>query len=104
LSRGGHQIWATCAEHTGETQPRREEIYGQAPLFESIAAVPTLALTQSAKCDDVLREPAPKQTLELARIMWHHARGVAYARTARPDSAERELSALRTLAAEIPRE
>jgi hypothetical protein len=36
--------------------------------------------------------------------MWHHARGVAYARTARPDSAERELSALRTLAAEIPRE
>ena len=80
------------------------EIYEQAPLFELIAAVPTLALTHFARWDDVLREPAPKSTLTLARAMWHHARGIAYARTARPDSAERELSALRTLAARIPRD
>ncbi|MEO7457583.1 MAG: hypothetical protein ABIY52_15080 [Gemmatimonadaceae bacterium] len=109
-----HFLWAAAAMD-GQTKVSLKaardlvanvpvEIYEQAPLYELIAAVPTLALTRFAKWDDVLSEPAPKATLMLARTMWHHARGVAYARTARPDSAERELSALRALAARIPRD
>ena len=109
-----HFLWAAAAMD-GQTKVSLKaardlvanvppEIYEQAPLFELVAAVPTLALTHFAKWDDVLREPAPKPTLKLARTMWHHARGVAYARTARPDSAEGELAALRTLAAQIPRD
>jgi tetratricopeptide (TPR) repeat protein len=107
-----HFLWAAAAMD-GQTkvslQASRDlvksvpiEIFEQVPLFEMIAAVPVLALTHFAKWDDVLREPAPKPTLKLARAMWHHARGVAYARTNRPDSAARELADLRAVAAQIP--
>ncbi len=80
------------------------EIYEQAPLFELIAAVPTLALARFEMWNDVLGEAAPKASLRLARTMWHHARGIAYARSGRPDSALRELAALRVIAAKIPRD
>ena len=80
------------------------ELYEQAPLFEMIAAVPALALARFERWGDLSSEPAPKTTLKLARALWHHARGVAYARTGKVELAERELAALRALAAEIPRD
>ena len=80
------------------------ELYEQAPLFELIAAVPTLAIARFERWDDVLREPAPRASLKLATALWRHARGVAFARTGRPDSAEAELATLRTVAAAIPKD
>ena len=109
-----HFLWAAAAmdgQSKVSLKAARElvaqippQIYEQAPLYELIAAVPTLALARFEMWDDVLREAAPKPSLRLARAMWHHARGIAYARSARPDSALGELVALRSLAATIPRD
>ncbi len=109
-----HFLWAAAAMD-GQTKVSLKaardlvanvppELYEQAPLFELIAAVPALALARFEKWSALSSEPAPKATLKLARALWHHARGVAYARTSNAELAERELTALRTLAADIPRD
>ena len=114
LAHNLHFLWAAAAmdgQSRVALKAARELVanvpptmYEQAPLFELVAAVPTLALARFEKWNDVLREPAPNPSLKLARVMWHHARGIAYARSGRPDSAQRELIALRALAATIPRD
>ena len=109
-----HFLWAAAAmdgQTTVSLKAARDlvanvppQLYEQAPLFELIAAVPALALARFEKWSELSTEPAPMETLRLARVLWHHARGVGYARTSHAELADRELTALRTLAAEIPRD
>jgi tetratricopeptide (TPR) repeat protein len=55
-------------------------------------------LVRFGKWDEVLAHPAPPcdSTLEIA--MWHCARGVAFVRTGKQSEAEKELTALKTIA------
>lgn len=48
--------------------------------------------------DEALAEPEPAEDLKYPRGVWHFARGMALARTGKPDSAQKELDALARLA------
>ena len=49
--------------------------------------------------DTILQEPRPVEDLGYPMAAWHFARGMAYARTGRPDEAQQERAAMREQAA-----
>jgi tetratricopeptide (TPR) repeat protein len=50
--------------------------------------------------NEILAEPAPPRDLPYAIGTWHYARGMAFARTGRPDDATQELAGLRAALAD----
>ncbi|MBX2819053.1 MAG: hypothetical protein KTR29_05200 [Rhodothermaceae bacterium] len=63
----------------------RLEMIEQFPSVEFFHTIPLLSLTQFAKWEDVLSEPAPPEDLEFSTGIWHYARAIAFARTDRLD-------------------
>ena len=61
------------------------------PSVEFFHTIPLLALVQFGRWDDVLAEPAPKDTLQFSNAIWHYARGVALANTGELAAARTEL-------------
>lgn len=61
---------------------------------------PLYALVRFGRWDEILKAPEPEADLVYPRAVWHYARGMAFARTGRPDEADREREKVRTLAAE----
>lgn len=55
------------------------------------------ALVRFGRWEEILSEPEPPEDLLYPRGLWHFARGMAYARTGRPERAGEELAALRPL-------
>jgi tetratricopeptide (TPR) repeat protein len=77
-----------------------EDFHAQLPLVEEFLAVPMLTLVRFGKWDAVLAEPAPPAGRVYQVAMWHYARGVAFARTGRPDEAAHDLAALQVAVAD----
>ena len=75
------------------------EMIEQFPSVEFFHTIPLLSLTQFAKWDEVLNEPAPREDLEFSTGIWHYARAIAYARTNRLDEARAEQAMLEPLIA-----
>ncbi|HSF40088.1 MAG TPA: hypothetical protein VLT87_09865 [Thermoanaerobaculia bacterium] len=61
---------------------------------------PLYALVRFGRWDEILKTPEPDADLVYPRAVWHYARGMAFARTGRPDEADREREKVRALAAE----
>ncbi|HSK80233.1 MAG TPA: hypothetical protein VLQ45_27510 [Thermoanaerobaculia bacterium] len=61
---------------------------------------PIYALVRFGRWDEILKTPEPDADLVYPRAVWHYARGMAFARTGRPDEADREREKVRALAAE----
>jgi tetratricopeptide (TPR) repeat protein len=67
------------------------------PSVEFFKTIPTLALVQFGRWDDVLAEPAPPADLDYAMAIHHYARGTAYAAKNDVANALKERAALAPL-------
>lgn len=65
-----------------------------------LSAVPTFALVRFGKFDEVLAEPEPDESKKFARGIRHFARGMAFRAKDDVASSEKELAALRVIAAD----
>ncbi|MET0552913.1 MAG: hypothetical protein ABW221_07745 [Vicinamibacteria bacterium] len=70
------------------------------PFLQAFAVVPYYALTRFGRWDEMLAEPAPADRFLYLKGTWHYARGLAFAGKDDLAGAERELAALRTIAAD----
>ncbi|WP_412069678.1 hypothetical protein [Rubrivirga sp. IMCC43871] len=86
------------ADHMG----RHAAMMGEPGLefLQHFAMSPLYARAFFQDWDGVLEAPAPPDSLVYPRGVWHFSRGLAYARTGRVAEAQRELDALRPLAAD----
>ncbi len=67
------------------------------PSVEFFHTIPLLSLTQFARWDEILAEPAPPENLEYSTAIWHYARATAYTRTGQLDKARAEQALLKPL-------
>lgn len=81
-------------------QPMMEQIPDLEPFLPTLEQV----LVSFGKWSEILALPRPAEKHRLHRALWHFARGIALASTARTEEAARELSDLRALRAEVPPE
>jgi tetratricopeptide (TPR) repeat protein len=91
-STGGQSVSALSTARS--LASKVEDFHAQLPLVEEFLAVPILTLVRFGKWEAVLAEPAPPEGRVYQVAMWHYARGMAFARTGRPDEAAHDLAAL----------
>ncbi len=77
---------------------------GEMAMLQPFALQDLLALVRFEQWDDVLAAPAPPQGRDLQAALYHHARGAAYAGKRQAAEADKELSALQTAAARVPKD
>ena len=75
-----------------------EFIRDAGPLVDGYLPVAYHVLVRFGRWEEILDEPAYPPELAVSSAVRHYARGVALAALGRPDEAERELDALRTIA------
>lgn len=78
------------------------EMLKEMPGFDIVLTCPVLALVRFGRWNEVLAEAAPPSEFPFANAMWHYARGVAFTRLNKPDSAMAEKAELTRLAAVVP--
>lgn len=69
----------------------------QRDKMQNFVSVPLYALVRFGRWEEILAEPEPPASQGFVRLIWHYARGTAFAWTNRFDEAEAELTALRAL-------
>lgn len=62
--------------------------------------IPFYVMVQLAKWDDILRQPAPGESLKYPVAVWHYARGMAFGAKGKLQEAEQELTSLKKIATE----
>jgi tetratricopeptide (TPR) repeat protein len=72
----------------------RMEQIKEFPTVEFFKTIPTLALVQFGRWDEILAEPMPDASLDYATAIQHYARGTAFARKGDLAAARRERAAL----------
>jgi tetratricopeptide (TPR) repeat protein len=102
-----HFLWS-AASATGQSslalnsarklQQQTEGGLEEFPFMAEFVAIPTLTLVRFGRYDEVLGVPAPTNAGPYRSGVHHYARGMAFARTGRPDEASAELEQLRGIA------
>lgn len=72
------------------------------PGLEEFAPTRLFTLVRFGQWDELPTVPKPPAQLAYTTVVWHYARGVAFAATGQPDRAREERKALAELAASIP--
>jgi len=72
------------------------------PMAESMAVAPVSVLLRFNKHSEVLNAEAPPADRPVMTAWWHFARGVAFAKSGRPDEAEGERKALGAVISTVP--
>ena len=73
------------------------------PQFaDAFMPTPLHVMIRFGRWEDVLREPAPPRWRAISVLMYHYARGVAYAATDRPGRAREELARFNAAAERVP--
>lgn len=67
-------------------------------VLQHFRSTPILTLVRFGKWDEILAEPKPEPNLVYPIALWHYGRGMAYARTGKPEKAREELADLRKTA------
>ncbi|MDX1530074.1 MAG: hypothetical protein R3362_00975 [Rhodothermales bacterium] len=88
-----------AAEHMGSQHADMRGMEGM-EFLQHFTMSPLYARAAFGEWDAILATPAPADGLAYPMGVWHFARGLAFARTDRPDAAEGELDRLRPLAAD----
>jgi tetratricopeptide (TPR) repeat protein len=78
-----------------------EALEALASFVDGTVALPYATLARFGRWDEILKEPEPAAFLPVTRALWHFARGTALASSARTEEAEKELAALREIAAGV---
>ncbi len=109
-----HFIWsAACLAGRGEAAlaaARRLEplvpvaMLRQMPMLEFVSPTVLYALVRFGRWPEILAEPAPPADLRFTRGMWHWARGLAFAATARLRQARVARDSVKAIAAAMPRD
>jgi tetratricopeptide (TPR) repeat protein len=102
-----HFIWASATNlgdsHTALQAARKvaEKVpvseLKAIPFLQDFASTPMQAYVRFGLWDEILTIPYPGDDLKHYRIIWHYARGMAFVRKQRLESANRELTALQKL-------
>jgi tetratricopeptide (TPR) repeat protein len=74
------------------------------PMVESMITMQTSVLLRFNRHDEILALAAPEPDHSVETAWWHFARGVALARTGKPDDASNERVLLRETAAAVPKD
>lgn len=74
------------------------------PMAESMVTTATSVLLRFGRHAEILAEPAPDPSRPVLTAWWHFARGVALARSGRPDEAATERAALEAAIRRVPAE
>lgn len=78
------------------------EMLAQMPGFDFGLGYPWWTLVRLRRWDEMLREPAPPDGFPYVKAIWHTARGLALAGKGQAAEGEKELVAVRALAAQLP--
>ncbi len=78
------------------------DMAAKVPALEDFAPTVLFTLVRFGKWDEALTVPKPPAELAYTNIVWHYARGMAFAATKRQDEAQQELKALTGLVESIP--
>ena len=97
-AEGRSRVSIEAARKTAETVS--DAMVDQVPLVAAFRVVPWYALTRFGKWDEMLAEPAPAERFLFLKGTWHYARGLAFLGKGQLDEAEKELGALRRIAAD----
>jgi tetratricopeptide (TPR) repeat protein len=81
-----------------------EFIKTNAALVDPVAGIRVDVLKRFGNWDDLLREPAPPESLPITRAMWRFARGIAQAASGRIEEARREQAEFRSAVAKVPQD
>jgi len=72
------------------------------PMLEGFLPTPIVVLFAFERWNDILKLPAPDQSLESTSAVWHSLRGIAFANMGKTSEAEQEQKEFRDLVAKIP--
>jgi tetratricopeptide (TPR) repeat protein len=89
-----------AADKLAQKLPR--DMIASMPAMESLLPLRLLARVRFGRWEEILAQPAPPESLQYARAVFHYARGLAYLRTSRVREAKAELAALDEIAAAMP--
>lgn len=96
--QGGSTEAIALANKMAEKIPA--EIGDEMPFWGNIfTSIPVLAMVRFGRWDDLLKYPQPSNKLIASEAIWHYGRGMALIRKDRVDEAEKELAAIKELAA-----
>jgi tetratricopeptide (TPR) repeat protein len=77
---------------------------GEMAMLQPFALQDVFALVRFEQWDEVLAQPAPPAGRDLQAVLYHHARGAAFAGKRQVAEAEKELQALDAAAARVPKD
>jgi tetratricopeptide (TPR) repeat protein len=78
------------------------DVAAKEPSLEEFAPTILFTSVRFGKWEEVLTVPKPPAAMTYTTVIWHYARGMAFAATKRYDEAQQEQKALAGLAASIP--
>lgn len=67
---------------------------GKMPMLEGFVTVPPLMLVRFSRWDEILKLPQPAASMKAANVVWHFARGMAFAAKGQKTEVASELDAL----------
>jgi hypothetical protein len=74
------------------------------PMIESMITMKTSVLLRFGRHDEILALAQPPADHQVEVAWWHFARGIAMARSGKPDAAARERTALAQASASVPKD
>ena len=98
--------YAGAIKAANELETNVTPMVKQMPVLQMFGLYPMVVNIRFHKWDEILKVPTPPDEFKVKVAFWHFARGLAFAKTGKPDAADRELSAMResvkTIPADIP--
>lgn len=79
------------------------EMWKQMPEVSFAVEAPALSLVRFGRWSEVLAEPAPPAELPMPTILFHYARGRAFAALGKLDDADGEVAAMQKIVATLPK-
>jgi hypothetical protein len=95
---------AAAGKAASEVAERMAPHTGMMPMVESLITMKTAVLLRFARHAEILALPQPPTDHPVEVAWWHFARGVALARSGKPDEAAKERAALAAASRKIPEE
>jgi tetratricopeptide (TPR) repeat protein len=109
-----HFLWAAASMEgrSGDALQAADDLIAQLspamvhamPMLEMFTPTRLLAQVRFGRWEDVLNQPAPPAEQQFTTGMWHYARGIAFAATARLGAAERAQTTLASIMDVMPPE
>ena len=94
--------FAAARQAAGEVAEKLTPHTQMMPMVESLLTMKTSVLLRFGRHDEVLALPQPPSDHPVEMAWWRFARGIALARSGRPDDAAKERAALAQASAKVP--